>query len=165
MVKVRGDLVRLADGRIDLDGWIAELVTAHPELDGARIRDACALVTGLRDGADELLESGIEFAELAANLQLDTASIVTAICYRALRTRAIGLAALRARLGDDVAHLLEEVARMATTSVLEMSNARLQTSERRDQIDRTVAILSDAVHAVLGPPNLEPRTENRERRT
>jgi GTP pyrophosphokinase len=153
MVKVRGDLVRLPDGRVDLDGWVAELVAPRADLDAARIRQACALVAGLGDDADELLESGIEFAELAANLQLDTASIVTALSYRALRSGAVALDELRERLGDDVAHLLEEVARMAATSVLEMSNARLQTSERRDQIDNVrrmlVAMIDDARVAVL----------------
>jgi GTP pyrophosphokinase len=153
MVKVRADLARLPDGRIDLNAWVNDLVAGHAQLDVPEIRRACDFVMGLDHGEDSLLESGMEFAELAASLQLDTASVVAALVYRALRSGAVELAVLRDRFGPDVAHLLEEVLRMAAASLLEMSNARLQTSERRDQIENVrrmlVAMIDDARVAVL----------------
>jgi len=153
MVKVRADLARFPDGRIDLDTWVDELVAGHGQLNAAALHEACAFVLGLDDGEEGLLETGLEFAELAADLQLDTASVITALTYRALRSSAVELDRLRETFGGDVAHLLEEVLRMAASSVVEMSNARLQTSERRDQIENVrrmlVAMIDDARVAVL----------------
>jgi GTP pyrophosphokinase len=153
MVKVRADLARLPDGRIDMNAWVDDLVVGHARLDVAEIRRACEYVTGLEAGEEGLLETGMEFAELVASLQLDTASVITALTYRALRGGVVELTELRERFGPDVAHLLEEVLRMAAASLLEMSNARLQTSERRDQIENVrrmlVAMIDDARVAVL----------------
>lgn len=95
----------------------------------------------------------MELAELAADLHLDTASVCAGLLYRAVRAEAVTVARARERLGDDVAHLLEEVLRMASTSLLEMNNSRLQTSQRRDQADNVrrmlIAMIDDARVAVL----------------
>ncbi|MBX3706544.1 MAG: bifunctional (p)ppGpp synthetase/guanosine-3',5'-bis(diphosphate) 3'-pyrophosphohydrolase [Pseudomonadales bacterium] len=153
MVKVRSDLARLPDGSIDLDGWVRELVAAHRQLESEALRAACALVASLEQTEEALLESGLEFAELVASLELDTASVVSGLVYRAVRSGALHRALVRERFGRDVDHLLEEVSRMGATSLLEMSNARLQTSERRDQIENVrrmlVAMIDDARVAVL----------------
>jgi GTP pyrophosphokinase len=153
MVKVRTDRLRLPDGRIDVDGWVRELGTLHPQLDAALLARACRMVAGLEAGDGNLLESGTEFAELVAELELDTAAVAAGLLYRALRSGAIDLQALTIAFGDDVAHLLDEVSRMATTSLLEMNDARLQTSERRNQIENVrrmlVAMIDDARVAVL----------------
>jgi len=153
VVKVRSHLARLPDGRVDLDGWVAGLVALHGQLDPQALRAACRFVAALDNDESELLDAGMEFAELVANLQVDTASVVTALVYRALRSGAVDLPVVRSALGADVAHLAEEVMRMAAASLLEMSNARLQTSERRDQIENVrrmlVAMIDDARVAVL----------------
>ncbi|MFM8356747.1 MAG: RelA/SpoT family protein, partial [Gammaproteobacteria bacterium] len=145
--------VRLADGRIDVDAWLDDLVDGNRSLDRARIAGACGWVAGVDPGAAGLLESGIEFAELAAAMELDTASVLAAIAYRACRSGLVDAADAHAVLGDEVMRLIEDVRRMGTASVLEMSNARLQTSERTDQVDNVrrmlVAMLNDARVAVL----------------
>ena len=55
--------------------------------------------------------------------------------------------------GEEVASLVESVVRMADTSLLEMSNSRMQTSESRDQIENIkrmlVSMVDDARVAVL----------------
>jgi len=153
MVKVRSDLARLPDGQVDLEGWVDGLVARHRHLDPVALRSACRFVAALDNAEGELLEAGIEFAELVGNLQVDTASVVAALVYRALRSGAVELPVVRSALGADVAHLAEEVMRMAAASLLEMTNARLQTSERRDQIENVrrmlVAMIDDARVAVL----------------
>jgi len=153
VVKVRDAVVRAADGRIDVDAWVARLARSHGDLDVTAVADVCAFVRGLGDRSEAYLESGMELAELVSELRLDTASVVAAIAYRPLRMDLVEVAAVRGRLGDDVVHLLEEVLRMATTSLLEMSNTRLQTSERRDQADNVrrmlIAMIDDARVAVL----------------
>ncbi|HEX7035784.1 MAG TPA: HD domain-containing protein [Pseudomonadales bacterium] len=153
MVKVRQDVARAEDGRLDVDAWVAELAAEHGNLDPKRLREACELVRGLGPRGEEFLESGMEMAELVGELRLDTASVVAALAYRPVRVGLLGIADARAAFGDDAAHLLEEVLRMATTSLLELNNTRLQTSERRDQADNVrrmlIAMIDDARVAVL----------------
>jgi GTP pyrophosphokinase len=150
---VRQDVVRRGDGSIDVSGWVTDLVSRHPHLQSASVQRACELVGGLGERAETHLERGIELAELVADLRLDTASVCAALLYRAVRAEAVTLASVHDRLGDDVAHLLEEVLRMASTSLLEMNNSRLQTSQRRDQADNVrrmlIAMIDDARVAVL----------------
>ncbi len=153
MVKVRQDVVRAADGRVDADRWIADLVRRHGELDASALAEACRFVRELGPRAEEYLESGMQLAELVGELHLDTASVVAALAYRPVRVDGALLTQATERLGTDAGHLLDEVLRMATTSLLEMSNTRLQTSERRDQADNVrrmlIAMIDDARVAVL----------------
>ncbi|MDZ7669171.1 MAG: HD domain-containing protein [Gammaproteobacteria bacterium] len=153
MVKVRGEVNRLGDGRIDLDGWIARLSDRHSHLDADAICRASALVRGLGDRGEAFLESGMELAELAGELRLDTTSVVAALAYRPVRAELLTLVQVGEAVGGDAAHLLEEVLRMASSSLLEMSNTRLQTSERRDQANNVrrmlIAMIDDARVAVL----------------
>ena len=153
MVKVRGDLIRDADGRVDIRSWVDELVTVHGKLESGAVAEACEFVRGLGSRGEPYLESGIELAEMVGALHLDTASIVAALVYRPVRVGLVSSVDARVRFGEDVGHLLDEVLRMATTSLLEMSNTRLQTSERRDQADNVrrmlIAMIDDARVAVL----------------
>ncbi len=87
MVKVRNDVVRGADGRIDVDAWVAGLTGRHPTLCGGDVVAVCRFVRGLGLRGEELLERGTELAELVSELRLDTASIVAAIAYRPGRAR------------------------------------------------------------------------------
>jgi GTP pyrophosphokinase len=153
MVKVRAELVRDASGTIDINHWVQELVAKHGALDIGQVLSACHWLKSV-DGADAaLLESGIELAELAAAMELDTESVLAALSYRVVRSGTATPAEIGARFGEVVVSLVEAVERMGAASVLEMSNARLQTSERRDQVENVrhmlVAMLDDARVAVL----------------
>lgn len=153
MVKVRHDVARAADGRLDADHWISELVSQHGELDAQALHRTCEFVRTQGERGEEFLESGMQLAELVSDLRLDTAAVVAGLAYRPVRAGLVSLAHATEVLGPDVGHLLDEVVRMATTSLLEMSNTRLQTSERRDQADNVrrmlIAMIDDARVAVL----------------
>ncbi|MFU8815038.1 MAG: RelA/SpoT family protein [Pseudomonadales bacterium] len=153
MVKVRDDVARQSDGRVDVDCWVRDLAARHGKLEAAAVHRAAAFVRQLRPRGEEFLESGIELAELVSELRLDTASVVAALTYRPVRAGAVPLDSLRQTLGTDVGHLLDEILRMASSSLLEMSNTRLQTSERRDQADNVrrmlIAMIDDARVAVI----------------
>ncbi len=153
MVKVRQHVARAADGRLDTDRWIDELVRQRSDLDVAALANACVFVRELGERSEEFLESGMQLAELACDLHLDTASAVAALAYRPVRMGRTSLTRATEWLGADAGHLLEEVLRMATSSLLEMSNTRLQTTERRDQVDNVrrmlIAMIDDARVAVL----------------
>ncbi len=153
MVKVREDVARAPDGRLDVEAWVLDLAARHGALDEDAVLRACRFVRGLGSRGEDYLESGVEMAELVSQLRLDTASVAAALSYRPVRIGAVTLEEAQEALGADVAHLLEEVLRMATTSLLEMSNTRLQTSERRNQAENVrhmlIAMIDDARVAVL----------------
>jgi GTP pyrophosphokinase len=153
VVKVRDDVLRGLDGRVDVDCWVEDLAARHDALDLATVRRAAAFVRELGPRGEEFLESGLELAELVSELRLGTAAVAAALTYRPVRAAAVPLSRVADVLGKDVAHLVEEVLRMATTSLLELNNTRLQTSERRDQADNVrrmlIAMIDDARVAVL----------------
>lgn len=153
MVKVRDDVARRADGRIDVSGWVEDLAARYPRIAAGPVMDACGLVGRLADRSETHLERGIELAELVAELRLDTASVCAALAYRPVRAGVLSTDQVREVLGADVVHLVEEVLRMASASLLEMNNSRLQTTQRRDQADNVrrmlIAMIDDARVAVL----------------
>ncbi|MGA0840865.1 MAG: HD domain-containing protein [Pseudomonadales bacterium] len=130
-----------------------ELVVGHEALEVDRILSGCRWLASVDPADMALLESGIELAELAAAMELDTESVLAALAYRVLRSGAVAREEVQARFGAVVVGLVDAVERMGAASVLEMSNARLQTSERRDQVENVrhmlVAMLDDARVAVL----------------
>ncbi|MEQ9004221.1 MAG: HD domain-containing protein, partial [Pseudomonadales bacterium] len=146
-------MARRADGRIDVSGWVEDLAARYPRIAAGPVMDACGLVGRLADRSETHLERGIELAELVAELRLDTASVCAALAYRPVRAGVLSTDQVREVLGADVVHLVEEVLRMASASLLEMNNSRLQTTQRRDQADNVrrmlIAMIDDARVAVL----------------
>lgn len=153
MVKAREEVPRRQDGSVDDRAWTRSLTENHEHLDAARVVGACEFVRSLPHRGETYLENGIELAGLVADLEMDTSSVVAALTYRPVRAGEVDVAEMESVFGADVAHLLEDVASMATTSILEMTNARLQTSERRDQVENVrhmlIALINDARVAVL----------------
>ena len=153
MVKAREDTPRRQDGSIDTRSWTQTLTEKHGHLDADRVLGACEFVRSLPRRGEIYLENGMELAGLVADLKMDTSSVVAALAYRPVRAEEASIAEMEAVFGADVAHLLEDVARMATASILEMTNARLHTSERRDQVENVrhmlIALIDDARVAVL----------------
>ena len=68
------------------------------------------------DGASSYL-TGLEMAEILAELKLDQDSLVAAVVYRAVRERKTDLAEVERRFGATVAGLVDGVQRMAAISV------------------------------------------------
>ena len=68
------------------------------------------------DGTNSFL-TGLEMAEILADLKLDQDSLVAAVVYRAVRERKTDLLAVEHRFGEVVAQLVDGVQRMAAISV------------------------------------------------
>jgi GTP pyrophosphokinase len=152
MVKASDAIPRLDTGAVDHATWSGR-VAADLRLDVAPVMAALELIRGLEGRSEEFLEKGIELANLVLTLNMDVSSIAAALLYRPVRTGSLSLAEVRKSTNADVAGLLEAVVRMADTSLLEMSNSRMQTSESRDQIENIkrmlVSMIDDARVAVL----------------
>ncbi|MEM8769721.1 MAG: HD domain-containing protein, partial [Pseudomonadota bacterium] len=151
MVKT-AESVPLRNGRVDTDSWLQAL---EPELgeETPLVGQALGLISGLPYRSDEFLEKGLELAALVRTLNMDAASLAAALLYRPVRTGAVTHETICEQVNEDVAGLVRAVARMADTSLLEMSNSRMQTSESRDQVENIkrmlVSMIDDARVAVL----------------
>ncbi len=153
MVTLRQDELRSADGRFDGDAWIARICAADARIDAALLRRAYALVVAKTDADERVLSVGVEFANLVAELKMDTASIVSGLLYRCLRNQLVTAVEIEHAVDAEVAHLVGDVERVGAVSLLELTNPRLLASEARDQVDNVrkmlVAMIDDVRVAIL----------------
>jgi GTP pyrophosphokinase len=153
MVKLRDDVPTLADGRIDQRAWVRDLVGRNARIDQEALERACAFVAGAPRRAELLLAHGIECAELIADLQLDSDSVLTGLVFRCVHGGHRSRRALEAALGPDVAHLVSELEKLSDVSVLELSTSPLLENQSEDQIDNVrkmlVSLIDDVRVAIL----------------
>ncbi len=151
MVKAAESLP-LRDGRVDTESWLEDLASELGD-ETRLVGLALELVAALPQRSEEFLEKGLELATLVRTLNMDAASLAAALLYRPVRTGALSYRTIADGVNEDVAGLVQAVARMADTSLLEMSNSRMQTSESRDQVENIkrmlVSMIDDARVAVL----------------
>ena len=91
---------------------------------------------------------GLELAEMVAQLRLDQASVLAAICYHSWRKSLVDNAELRFRVGDEVCELTLNVGAMATSSLLQISAPKMLEKERRSQVDNVRKMLISLVNDV-----------------
>ncbi|MBU6957509.1 GTP diphosphokinase [Pseudomonas sp. CVAP len=126
MVQVRAHQPINTDGSINLEAWLDHAVSVDPALDREALKEACefARQAEQQDKAAKNLWSegtssfrtGLEIAEILADLKLDQDSLVAAILYRGVREGHIQLPAVSQRFGPVVAKLIDGVQRMAAIS-------------------------------------------------
>lgn len=122
MVKVREQLA--GDTDVDIGAWVERLVAAKGWGDDVATALRLAAETsravdtsGSADDSDSpgsnSFLTGLEMAEILADLHMDAEGLQASILYRAVREDRIGLAEIRQTFGDGVAKLVEGVLRMA----------------------------------------------------
>lgn len=152
MVKLRYDEPRLVDGRFDGKAWIERMYAADRRIDRDLLHRALDLVERSR-GDDDVLLTGIEFADLMAELRMDGASICSGLVYRCVCGGFAAIADLERELDGEVAHLVADVERVGTVSLLELTNTPLLSREARDQVDNVrrmlVAMIDDVRVAII----------------
>ncbi|MGB1905978.1 MAG: GTP diphosphokinase [Spongiibacter sp.] len=162
MVKVREDFPRLADGRVDLQRWIARLPVDEALVDSARLLQAFELaeqcasqpsaLTGEIDDTADSFYTALEMVEILADLHLDQDSLIAAALFRAVRENRLSLEALRASFGGPVAKLVDGVLGMAAISRV---NAELdapvlgQSEAQSETIRKMLVALVDDVRVAL----------------
>ncbi len=149
MVKVRDEIPTHADGSLDLAAWAARVCDTHEHLDADGLIE---VAQALQTHAQDLLVQGLELAELVADLNLDQASVCSGLIYRCVREERVAPELLSQWAGAESTRIAVDVAGMATTSLLEMSNSPLLEKERQDQVENIkrmlVALMNDARVAV-----------------
>lgn len=163
MVKVRDDYPLKADGTVDIDRWI-ERLALDSTFDRAVLAAACDASLRAEQQADNDLTrgrwvdgpgsflTGLEMAQILADLHLDQESLVAAILYRAVREEKLPLETVKKQFGGSVAKLIEGVLRMAAVSRvrIEQPGAVLGQREAQNETVRKMLVaLVDDVRVAL----------------
>lgn len=126
MVQVRAHQPINTDGSINLEAWLDHAVSVDLALDREALKEACEFAREAEQQSNARknlwaegsgsFSTGLEIAEILADLKLDQDSLVAAVLYRGVREGQIELAAVGQRFGPVVAKLIDGVQRMAAIS-------------------------------------------------
>ena len=126
MVQVRAHQPINTDGSINLEAWLDHAVSVDLALDREALKEACEFAREAEQQSNAKknlwaegsgsFSTGLEIAEILADLKLDQDSLVAAVLYRGVREGQIELAAIGQRFGPVVAKLIDGVQRMAAIS-------------------------------------------------
>lgn len=161
MVQVRALYPTNSDGSVDIDAWLERIhqrvTLSSPEI----LREACEWALQLEqdavaaeniwaEGANSYT-TGLEMAEILAELKLDQDSLVAAVIYRAVRERKTDLPAVARRFGEVVAGLVDGVQRMAAISVSQNPSkaAAFSSQSQVENLRKMLVTMVDDVRVAL----------------
>lgn len=161
MVQVRAHQPVNVDGSINLHAWLDHIQSVDPNLDREALLDACGFARTAEENSGQIEHSwaegtssfhtGLEMAEILADLKLDQDSLIAAIVYRAVREGKATLESAAEHFGPVVAKLIEGVLRMAAIS--ESLNPRksmvLGSQTQVDNLRRMLVAMVDDVRVAL----------------
>lgn len=117
MVQVRAQQPVNQDGSINLEAWLDYVQSLDPALQREGLRQACEFARDTeaaaraaqniwKDGVSSY-RTGLQIAEILADLKLDQDSLVAAIIYRAVREGKTSLVEVEKRFGAVVSKLID----------------------------------------------------------
>ena len=161
MVQVRAEHPINQDGTVDIDAWIQRIQQSVPLPEPQVLKQACEWAAEL-DRATSKTEhrwangassyrTGLEMAEILADLKLDQESLVAAVIYRAVREQKIDLAEVERCLGAEVAGLVDGVQRMAAISVSQnpVKARAFNAQSQVENLRKMLVTMIDDVRVVL----------------
>ncbi|WP_444898000.1 GTP diphosphokinase [Microbulbifer sp. SSSA005] len=165
MVQVRKHHSFGGEGELDLESWLRH-VQKLAGLDGSAIvtlRRAAEVSAEAEQRAIEAeniwaegassFASGLEMAEILADLQIDSEALVAAVLYRAVREKRLPLQAVEKEFGERVAKLIRGVLRMAAIRSRSADTGEESPSgaveEHSENIRRMLVALVDDVRVAL----------------
>ncbi len=161
MVQVRAQQPLNTDGSINLASWLDHVISLDPGLDRAVLQSACEFAESVELQAktaqnrwaegNSSFRTGLEIAEILADLKLDQDSLVAAVVYRAVREGKTTLAAVQQRFGSVVGKLVDGVLRMAAISAsLNPRDSRVLAADAQvENLRRMLVALVDDVRVAL----------------
>lgn len=161
MVKVREDHPLLHDGSLDVTSWLDSIRQQYDIKDADQLGKALTLAKQLSDEAIanrtywsiDSVHMGMEMAQILLDLRLDTASLVAAILYRAVREGRLALQRVEREFGAEVAKLIEGVLRMAAISAIQKTSDEVVLGQRQAQVENLrkmlVAMIDDVRVALI----------------
>ncbi|MFJ5296905.1 GTP diphosphokinase [Pseudomonas sp. RC10] len=161
MVQVRAHQPINTDGSINLDAWLDHVVSVDLAVDRQALKEACefAREAEQQDNAAKNLwaegtssfQTGLEIAEILADLKLDQDSLIAAVIYRAVREGKIPLPDVSQRFGPTVAKLIDGVQRMAaiSASLSPRQSLVLGTQAQVENLRKMLVAMVDDVRVAL----------------
>lgn len=161
MVQVRAHQPINTDGSINLEAWLDHTVSVDMVLDREALKEACEFAReaelqhiaakGLSSEDVSSFSTGLEIAEILADLKLDQDSLVAAVLYRGVREGQIQLPAVSQRFGPVVAKLIDGVLRMAaiTASLSPRQSLVLGTQAQVENLRKMLVAMVDDVRVAL----------------
>ncbi|MFI2810616.1 MULTISPECIES: GTP diphosphokinase [Microbulbifer] len=165
MVQVRKHHSFGASGELDLESWLRHIQTLA-NLDGGALvtlrraaelssdaeQQAIAAENIWAEGASSYL-TGLEMAEILADLQVDGEALCAAVLYRAVREKRLPVKKVEEEFGKPVAKLIRGVLRMAAirsrSADTDTESARGAVEEHSENIRRMLVALVDDVRVAL----------------
>ena len=161
MVQVRAHQPINTDGSINLEAWLDHTVSVDMALDREALKEACEFAReaelqhiaakGLSAEDVSSFSTGLEIAEILADLKLDQDSLVAAVLYRGVREGQIQLPAVSQRFGPVVTKLIDGVLRMAaiTASLSPRQSLVLGTQAQVENLRKMLVAMVDDVRVAL----------------
>lgn len=161
MVQVRAQQPVNDDGSINLDAWLDHIQSIDPALERDSLREACELAREAEQQAIAVqniwaegmssFRTGLEIAEILAELKLDQESLLAAVLYRAVREGKTPLEQVEKRFGATVAKLIEGVLRMAaiSASLNPRQSMVLGTQTQVENLRKMLVAMIDDVRVAL----------------
>ncbi|EGG95098.1 GTP pyrophosphokinase [gamma proteobacterium IMCC1989] len=165
MVKVREDYPLRDNGDVDIEEWAARIASVAGSDDFAQKqlisaanlswhaeRDIAALNKLWSQHASSFL-TGLEMAEILAELQLDQEALIAAVLYRGVREGKINILDVKERYGDTVERLIYGVSGMAAISQLrndsEESALGQRSADQTETVRKMLVSMVDDVRVAL----------------
>ncbi|RRJ85145.1 GTP diphosphokinase [Aestuariirhabdus litorea] len=162
MVKVREDHPVHEDGSVNIDAWLTRIGRDSNVRDVELITAACqmscdaSLQGGDRDDHwqdSNSYRTGLEMAEILAELNLDQESLIAAILYRGVREGKLELELVKERFGAGVAKLISGVLGMAAISAIQTPGHGAVLGQVQGQLENVrkmlVSIIDDVRVALI----------------
>ena len=165
MVKVREDHPIMDDGKIDIEAWLERLNGIHPfgKEEWSLLYKACE--TSLRAEGENrendhiwsetasCFQTGLEMAEILADLHLDAETLQAAILYRAVREQKLTLESIDSEFSEGVGKLIRGVMRMAVISTLRNDSEGpvlgSPSEEQSEKVRKMLVAMVDDVRVAL----------------
>ncbi len=162
MVKVRDVHTLIEEGDINLQDWLARLqdkveisdpegLMKLAELSYSLEQDMSAGDNLWAEGASSF-NTGLEMAEILADLHMDTDCLKAAVIYRAVREGQTTLAEVVKVAGEGIANLIDGVLQMAAISAVMNADKRMvlgQSSNQLENLRRMLVAMVDDVRVAL----------------
>ena len=162
MVKVREEHPEKADGSVDLERWVRRLPVPESVNRGTLLR-ACGVTRAADERAQpdpevawgedrSCLPTGLEMAEILADLHVDQDGLVAAILYRAVREGKLSTSLVEDQFGAPIAKLIDGVLRMAAISRVKTGDRGPvlgQVEDQSDTVRKMLVALVDDVRVAL----------------
>ena len=160
MVKVREEHPENADGSINISQWLDRL-SVDDEVDKSILHRACDFSLEAERSCQNndrswgkqssSFRTGLEMAEILADLHLDEETLTAAIIYRSVREQKLSIDVVCEQFGETVAGLIDGVLRMAAMSRVVSGDVPVlgQASGQKENIRKMLVALVDDVRVAL----------------